>query len=336
MYTIKRKLPSHFVPSIILGALVLFFLASSVGAAGLYDSSINAVVTPENPGPKSTITISLDSPLVNLSRSTISWFVNGLKIKEGRDLRVFQFNLPESGQTKVEARITSTDYGVISKNFSFAPTLVEIIYEANSFTPPFYRGKALIPPEGVVTLLARPDFKTASAASAKNFIYTWTKDGVVDGANSGLGKNTYIYNNGRLSEDAPLIEVVVTSTDNNLRGYATFRARSVAPEIIFYEDNPLLGVTLNQKIPENYFLSKQEVTFIAYPYFFGGKNADSENLQYKWLINSSPVSGTGNSKTLLTVRRPEESGSSSISLNLENQRRIFQTARTNIMIEYGN
>ena len=334
-----KKLPKNFISNVFLGiiSLILAFGAGTVGAQGLYDNSISAVVLPENPKPKSSISIRLDSSLVDLPSSTISWYVNNKKISEGKDLRTFNFSLPESGTTKVEARINSSDYGLIVKNFSFAPNLVEIIFEANSYTPPFYKGRALVPPEGVVTLLAMPDFKTSSGnISSKNLVFTWTNDGTVQGDKSGLGKNTYTFNNGRLSEDAPFIEVSVTSPQNNLTGYANFRIGSVEPEIVFYEDNPLLGVTLNKAIQNTFFLNKQEVTIIAYPYYFGGKNKDSVNLQYSWLINSLPVSPTGSAKTNLTVRKPDGTGSSSISLGIDNLRRIFQTAKTGIIVQYGN
>jgi len=337
MFTTKIKPLNHNLLATISGALALFFLFSYASAASIYDSSVNAIVIPENPAPKTAVTIRLESPLVDLASANIVWFVNGKKVKEGKDVRILDFTLPETGQTKVEAQISSNDYGYIVKNFSFAPTLVEILYQANSFTPPFYKGKALIPPEGVVTLLAESAFKTsAGVIPARNLIYTWKKDGVIDGPNSGLGKNTYTYNNGRLGEDAPLIEVAVSSGGSSLRGNATFRVGSVQPEIIFYESNPLLGVMLNQKIPEDYFLNKQEITFVAYPYYFGGKNTEAEHLKYNWQISGSKVAPTGNSKTLLTVRKPEGKGASSVSLSLENHLRIFQAAKSAFVVQYDN
>jgi hypothetical protein len=319
--------------------LFSFAQTNTAGTSSLtpYTEGVSTVVSPENPGPGSLVTIDLQSSLVNLETSTIVWSVNGKVIQSGRDSRSFSLRLGAVGsKSVVDIYIKTTTLGTLTKTLTFAPTSVELLYEAASYTPPFYKGKALIPSEGVVTLYALPNFKSNSGATpSSNLVFTWKKDGVVDGTNSGLGKNSYRYVNGRLPEDGPTIEVSVTDPATNLRGYASFAAKAVNPDIVFYENNPLLGVTLNQAIPSNYTLTKQELSLIAYPFFFGTKNRTNQNLTYTWNINNNPVPSSTDDKGLLTVRSPGGKGVANIGLDIENKTRILQTASGIVSVSYG-
>lgn len=338
-YRVNKQL--KFLVPFLIGAGVFTWGIFEVAAQtfNTYEESVSIVVIPSNPKPGGRITIQLQSSLADLDNSNIVWMVNGKTIKQGKGVREVQLTLGGVGETTdIAISIETANLGTLAKNLSFSPGGVEILYEAEVYTPPFYRGKALPTPQSVITLLAITNFKTGggSAISSKDLVFTWKKNGTVDGANSGRGKNTYRYNNGLLAGDAPTIEVLVSAAESNVSGNASFRAASVNPEIIFYEQNPLLGVILERALLNTFFLNKTEATLVAYPFFFSTKAKENNSFSYRWAINGEEIAHPGGSIATLTVRRPGERGTSAISLEIENSQRIFQLGKAGLQIEYGN
>lgn len=327
--------------SFALFLFVYFSFSLSISAQGLTDfnQAISAVVVPPNPAPGQTVSITLTSSLYNLNDSNIVWKKNGKTEKEGKDARNFSFSLGGAGsKTSIEAVVETKAVGSITKSFSFSPGEVLLLYEAKTYTPPFYKGKALPSPQATISLLAITNFKTSGGViiPGSELTFTWKKNDSVDGANSGRGKNTYQYNNGALLSEAPLIEVIVSSPDYNVSGGADFRVTNADPEIIFYEENPLRGVISEVALINEFSLNKTEATIVAQPFFFSTSKKESSSFLYSWKINNSSVSTPSGRSSVLTIRRPGEKGSSLLSLSIENGQRIFQVASNNLNVSYGN
>jgi hypothetical protein len=254
--------------------------------------SIQTIVIPNDPKPESTISIQLSSSLIDLGSADITWKVDNKFLQSGKDLRVAKIKLGKAGSvTVISISISTKDYGVVTKELRFSPGGVRLIYEAETYTPPFYKGKALPTQQSVISLLAVTNFKTPRGVTIqpKDLIFTWKKNGEVDGANSGRGKDTYRYNNGALPTDAPLIEVVVSAPEYGAEGSDSIVVESVEPEIIFYEENPLLGTILNKALVDQLNFSKSEMTLLAYPYYFSAQKKEATQLSYKFSINGNSV-----------------------------------------------
>jgi len=317
-----------------------FFLFPGTFASAQNDSlaeSLSAVVTPENPLPNTLITINLQSSLVNLATASIVWSVDGKVVQSGKDSRTLQLRLGKEGSvTKVSALVKTDTFGTLSKILTFAPTTIELLYETNSYTPPFYKGKALATSQSLITLYALPKFTLSNGTKllSKNLIFTWKKNGSVEATASGLGKDSYAFINGMLPEDNPQIEVTVVSPENNLRGYASFIADTSTPKIIFYENSPVYGTLLSSALTASFPLTKQEVTLVAYPYFFSGKNRNNSLLIYEWTINNSPVSPSPSSKSSIVLRAPGGKGESTLGLTLQNKNKLLETNSATLSITY--
>ncbi len=79
----------------------------------------------------------------------------------------------------------------VTKDIPITPEDLDIIWQANSYVPPFYEGKALFPPVGTVSFVAMPGFidSNGNPVNPKKLIYTWSQDTTVLGDKSGYGKN---------------------------------------------------------------------------------------------------------------------------------------------------
>lgn len=325
--------------SALLGFLFLPFISSAEALPTTSSESIQTVVIPNNPKPESVVSIQLSSSYIDLGSADITWTVNNKFLQSGKDLKVAKVKIGKAGSvTIVSISINTKDYGLVTKELRFSPGGVRLVYEAETYTPPFYRGKALPTQQSVISLLAITNFKNPKGVTIqpKDLIFTWKKNGEVDGVNSGRGKDTYRYNNGALPTDAPLIEVVASAPEYSTEGGDSIVVESVQPEIIFYEESPLLGTILNKAFVNDLNFSSSEMTLSAFPYYFSAQKKEAGQLSYKFSINGNSVDTPRDSKTKITLRRPDGKGVSSINLKIQNTDRIFQVANNNLSISYGN
>ena len=324
-------------------ALPLFFylaFSSVASGQGIPGAGVNVSTQPRNPGAFQTITISLESFSTDLNQAYIKWYLNGSLQKEGRAIKTFTAETGRVGSSlTVEALIDTKNLGTITKKVTVIPAEVEIIEQADSFTPPFYKGKALASTEGGVTLIALPLFITSSGrkVSSEEVIFKWKRNGSVLFDESGLGRNFITVKVPYIKEAVVKFEVEATSPEHNLIARGTHFLQPENPQIIFYENNPLLGLIFNKALTGTRLLSKDEVVITAYPFFFDEGVINDQNTNFRWSINGRTTNPTERKRNSITLRRPEgASGISIISLSIENTKRIFESASQSLRIDLGN
>lgn len=312
---------------------VLSFLFSSVAHGDLAPgASITINIAPTSPAPGDNVTISAVSFSTDLNQAHFSWLVNGATRREGIGVKNFNFTAGSLGTVqKISVVIETKDIGAFSKEIIIAPAAIDVIEQADSYTPPFYKGKSLPAPQGNVTLIAMPNFVTSNGVriSPNNIVFKWKQGGRVLGSSSGLGANTLSIDAPLIAEQSIQIDVEASSPENSLSASATHILQAVNPEVILYENNPLLGVLFNRAIPDPFTMVGDELSLYASPYFFDS----ATNLNYGWAINNSSVSPTGRLNQLV-LRKPDVSGSSLVSLTVKNQNKIFQQGQRGLQIQF--
>ncbi|MEK7120822.1 MAG: hypothetical protein AAB840_01905, partial [Patescibacteria group bacterium] len=228
--------------------------------------------------------------------------------------------------------VLAADGAEYSRGVAIRPANVDLLWEAHSYTPPFYKGKGLLSHESLVKIVASPDFSESVGNDASNFVFTWKKDGTVLGSLSGRGKNTQIFRMPKLVRSMRVeVEVVDLSGANRAKGVLTLSSRN--PLVLIYEKDPLFGVMFNEALSGNTTLSRSEISLVGYPYFFGDDNFASSKLLYSWMINRSSATSKTNE---IVLRAPEKIiGTSNISMEVENAKEIMQSASSKIGIIFG-
>ncbi|MFA6227393.1 MAG: hypothetical protein WC631_02875 [Candidatus Paceibacterota bacterium] len=327
--------------SIVLILLVIFSLTENTSLAQQITanniSTIELNLSPSNPNPNEDIAISLSSDTVDLDRSTIYWYVDGIMRKSGTGEKLLNTQTGNSGKiTKVRAVVSTPDGEEIERNLEINPTQVDLILETNSYIPPLYKGKAYFVSQGSVKIIAIPNIiKDGRKVGANNLNFKWIKDGIVLGDSSGLGKSVLIVNG-----SVPIKDINV-SLDISYSGGNPIASQSINifpsdPKIIFYENSPLYGILFNKAINSNYFLgNREELKVVAEPYFFNLNSAIGNDSTYSWSVNGSTVSVPGNKNELLLKQSGRTSGVASISLQIENLARIFQYAGNGFSVTFG-
>ena len=315
-----------FTYFLIFGLLLLISPLISFGQSTLDSGFLELSLNPGNPEPLQLITVTLKSLSYDLDRSKITWLVNGSEKKTDIGLKEFSVTAGKSGQkTTVRARVETPTDGTKQIETTFVPAVVDLIYEALTYTPPFYHGKALNPNQGTVIVVALPELvrTTGEKVPTKNIVYTWRKDGKVVQAASGLGKNSFTFSGSVPIRDAE-ISVTAAALEGELSATKQVRITNVTPKIIFYENSPLYGLMFNRAITNTVKLVETELSVVALPYFFTVSSAASKNLNYVWSLNGQEVANQ-DPKNSFTVRLEKAGvGVADIGLKINNTAQIFQ------------
>ncbi len=316
-------------------SLVFIPALSSAQSGFLPFSTTNELsieMIPNYPRPNEKIYISINLYTDDISSADISWFVNGKLQTKGKGLLSFSTKLGEVGtETKIDIKASLLSGSNISKTLTIVPASADIAWEAQSYVPPFYKGKALHSRQGVIKLVAIPEFyKNGKKIPPENLVYTWSNKAEVFQDKSGYGKNVILLN-GSILGDVDSIELLVTDPVNNLVADAFVDIFPTDPTIVFYKNDPFYGQLYNQSIPSLYDLKTEEVQLLASPFYFSKER--SNNMKYEWRINGSLVEELSNSLTAI-FKKPEGSGQSRVSLQIENNNRILQSASKNISIQF--
>lgn len=293
---------------------------------------------PENPGPNQSVTISIASYNSDLNSSKITWELDGRVRKEGAGEKTFTFTTGDISKTQeLSITIETVDGQTSTQNIKIKPTLVDIVWQSDGFVPPFYKGKSVFSYQNKITFIAIPHIISSSGVevSPKNLIYKWKVNGsVVDNA-SGYGKNTYT-TKGALIARPMNVTVEVSSPNVTGVGFGIIAIEAKDPEVILYKKNALYGVEFQKALTGEVDISEnKEINIVSFPLFFG-ENYNSSNLSYKWLINGVKIDNDLGRTS--RVFRPKEgtSGSSKISLLIENSDKILQSSRMDFYLKFSS
>ena len=166
--TIKNLLFSFFILSV-------FFTGTNTFAIDVQNSDISIKVSPENPRPFSATTISLTSFSTDLNKANIEWRSGGKLVLSGTGKTKYIFTTGGPNTvTSFDINIIPEGASAINKMLTINPSDIDLLWEAmDSYTPPFYKGKALPSTESQIKIVAYPNTSGLSNTNQKNISYTW-------------------------------------------------------------------------------------------------------------------------------------------------------------------
>jgi hypothetical protein len=316
----------------------LFFPSTISAQDAIGSGSVTVQLTPGSPTPQEEVTAQAVSNLINLDTSPITWLLNGKTQLQGVGKKNFTFTAGEVGSlTSLRVEISTDDFGVITKNIELRPSDVDILWEADTYTPPFYKGKALPTSQSFIKVVGVPFFISKSGKLASNnLLYAWKKTYTMNPNDSGVGKNIYLYR-GTYTFNENTIETTVSSADGSLSVSKKTKISIYEPKIIFYEHKPLEGVRYEYSLGGTFDIKEKEITLRAEPYFFSFSNADNNGADFSWNLDGKKLETNPDKKSEFTLRKPENgNGHSGISLKISNSGYDLQSASKNMTFSYSN
>ncbi|MFH1402078.1 MAG: hypothetical protein ABIG87_00445 [Patescibacteria group bacterium] len=318
-------------------AFVFFICGFFLIARGADFSNANQemIITsnPQYPAANQTITLKAEIYITDINRAEILWFVDNKLKKAGVGLKEFSFTTKGLGETTIiNIQVNTVDVGQINKQIKIIPVDIDLVWEADSYTPPFYKGKALNTHETVMKMVALPDFidSYGKKIDAKNLIYKWEKNWKVDNNQSGYGKNSFSFIGPKIFEKT-VISVTVESLDGLSKSKKNLSIPTHNPEIIFFEKDPLLGIMDNNALQNIYNQDREELLLVARPFFFSTQDL-KRSAKCIWTMNGKIID---NSSTEIVLRKKEgDTGSSVIALEIQNLKKIMQFASNDFTINF--
>lgn len=314
----------------------LFVIGLTAHAQG--PDPVQFIVAPELPGPSETVLIEAQGVGTFLGDAELVWQKDGKTEKSGRGERTYSFVTGALGSvTRINIVITSATAGTITRDFIFRPSVVNLVWEADTYTPPFYRGKALYTAGSPLKVIAFPTVVVnGSAVAASSLSFQWRQNGEPVPSASGLGRYLFSFDGDQLRQSETIGVEVFWGTTKVARGEITIPATQ--PLVLLYSRDPLRGVLYDTALPQAIALLGKEITLQAEPYFFSSTSKNNRSLSYVWTLNGSETTGPDTSRGILTLRQTGGgSGSAALSVSVKDNdtERLIQEASTNLQIVFG-
>lgn len=295
-------------------------------------NTIDLALNPKYPQPNQNVTATLSSYSYDLNGATITWYINGKEQARGKAIKSLTFTTGALGTGTIIKATIFVDGATQVKTLTVNPADITLLWQAHTYTPPFYKGKALNSYQSVLTYVAIPQmYKNGQVVNPKNLVYTWSKNGTVLGDNSGLGQQTLT-----LAGDVILRPVTIAVEVSDTAGtLSTKRSIEVSPEsplVLFYENSPDLGIMFNESLSNVKSLLTPEINLTAVPLFFSASIKQSSALSFTWTMNGATM---GVSDANAVFRLPQNtSGQASVSVAVRNQTKFLQGADNSLLISF--
>ncbi len=324
--------------------LVIFFSVGintlhSQGLESLYaEKDILVETSPKIPGPNTDVNLSLKSYSFNLNNYFIAWFLNGEKYSADYGNRDFSFKTGQSGEVSNVTAVIEIGGQIFRKELRFVPSEVDMLWEAlESYTPPFYRGKALPLQQAKIRVTAIPETQLITPADAPKLIYYWDKNYKRDISASGFGKQSFTFN------ADPLVfneKITVTSNDRRENSFAkntiNIPTKSFAPKILFYKINDSNRILTNSAVNTNNLIEGDTIKLSFHPLNFSTTKKNFIDIFVNWSINNeSRTPQDFNKQDELYISSGGESGIIPIGVKLDGIKKLLQTTELNINLIFN-
>lgn len=268
------------------------------------DLSINAI--PSNPAPGEVVSLTVQSYGLDLTQSTLVWAYNGTVVAQGVGKTSISIKAPVAGAAGVisaTVQASGTQDGA-STTIVLRPASSDVLWEAaDAHTPPFYKGKALLPIGGLVRITAIP-----SGGAPKSLSYTWSRNNSAMQTESGYGKSSLVFRTNPLYGQE---RVDLTINGGTFSGTNTVRLNTSNPLVLAYETKEGL-IDFTRGYDSTISLSKPGAILHFEPYYFSTPTNSKSDLELDTKIDGDAVSLTDQYEIALS--RPEGGVRSTIAL----------------------
>lgn len=294
--------------------------------------SVTIETTPANPGPETNVKIKVISYEVDLNTSYFIWKVNGETKDSGRSIKEFSFKTGKSNEKiLVSVTITHKDGSTFTRNINFGVGDVDLLWEADSYTPELYKGKALLPLGGKLRVIAIPHILNANGNKVpeNELVFTWSEKDKVLASKSGNGRNILDLRDNPKTGPRE-IKVSVSNLEKSITAERSIYIPYVPTEIVVYEENSLFGPLYSQALSNSYARKASNLTLLAEPFFSSVNNTLGESLVMEWKNNSGTSLAKGRK---ISLTAPQEGrGVSNLTISMKSKINVLEKTSSSIQI----
>ena len=289
-------------------------IASSVTGAGM-----SIVLDPQFPNPGEPVTATIDDYSINSTGATISWYFEGHELPAMKNKRSVTIPSDKNGaMSKITAQLTFSNKPTVAAEATIRPIYLDVIVEPQTYTPIFYKGRALPVYGSIVNLTAIMQLGTGMI-DPQNNTYSWELNGKVlyGGPQRGNNRAQMTVPYGLTST----LIVSVQDSNGTLIGRRLTAIPSVPVELQFYETSALYG--LNTRAIGKTIRVINTSTIRAVPYYLATEALALNTIQSDWNINGRTQS-TANDNPFEISLQSQREGTAQISFKFRNLTQLIQ------------
>lgn len=296
-------------------------------------SSMWFELNPQTPGPYETVTVRFVTYSGDLKTADIAWLVHDTPYDAGTGLNSITLKTGGVGEPLPVTVLVRLQNGqTLTHTITIVPARVTLTWEATSYTPPFYRGKALRGIDQDVFVIGSPHIIYNNQLLAPDeLLFEWyigpnkqPFSGVGKQRVIIAGKSLKIYNNVRL---------VVSSLDRSVTAESYLSIPTTLPQLKLYEVNPLYGKLYERSLTTEVFSGAGEFSVVAEPYFFDKTAVENGIITVTWSLPGTTTPAIGTIQTL--APNPGAKGAINLTVRATDPNNLFMQSVFNTTIRYG-
>lgn len=298
-------------------------------------ANVSLDLDPRFPPPESEVKARASVIGINPLTAGFEWYLNGKLMDDasGRGKNEFIFQTGAIG-TKYDIKVFVIGEPPLSGQASlmFRTSDLSLIWTANTYTPKWYRGKALPIPESRIKVSAIPTFISGGAReNPGNLIYRWFLDDELLNEASGIGRQNFEFDSNFLPDSVYQVKVAVENDDKTIKNEKTIFIKTFSPTLLVYLIKPLGGVSINAAIKDVVLAKYGDILdFVAEPFF---TTVSPKSLQFKWEIGDKKLTGSPKEPNILTITTSADSpAGTSISVSVENSKKPIENIIKNFFL----
>ena len=311
--------------------LAVSFASVSYGQVLGSLATVEISLQPEYPQPGQLVQATVSSSSENVRAATVVWLLDNEIVQQEEGVPSYTFTAGDIGSSQTLGVLVKLPSGqVLAKTINIQPAQVTLLWEANTYTPPFYEGRALYSSGSSIRAEAIPNFidENGEVYDADSLIYTWSKNGTVLGDVSGVRAKSIITSGPKFFGNY-ILGVEVATPDGTQIARSAARVETQEPMVKLYVNDPLIGVEYHKAINSNLGLSgSSQIEVQAVPFFMDIIHENDEYLDYSWHVNGVEVFGRQNSPSLLNIQlSTQERVSTNIRVVIDHALHLLQTGK---------
>jgi hypothetical protein len=328
MIAYQRKL-SLFVQTFVLCVVFLSIATHAHAQVINTGAGISISASPSFPKPNTPVTLKLIDYSTNTVGAGVEWYVNGVRNESMQNERTIVVESGAIGEKKdVEVRVTPSGGIPMSARYTITSTVIDVIVEAETYTPSFYKGRALPSPES--TLRAIAVIHDGSSRTPQDYAYKWELDGNIIETGALTGKNVMTIPTRRFQTGNLRLEVFDRSGVSV--GATSVKIGITQPQMHLYEFSPLRG--LSQRVVKSpATIIGEETTLYAEPYFMNIQSIATDT-NFEWLLNKTVVTQNVTTPNTIVLRRVGEGGQADVVVSAFSKSKLPQYAKGSLRVVF--
>jgi hypothetical protein len=308
---------------------------TSAGSDAAISNSISFFLTTGDTIPNAPISISATSYNFDLDGSFIVWKVDGKTFKQGTGEKKIEVMLGDAGsKTKVTIDASLLSGQTYHKEITIIPATVDLLWQAYTYTPAWYKGKPLPSSTSPVKIVAVPYFKKDGDAliPASDLIYSWKLNYKNLQSQSGYGKKALSIMMPQLGYESR-VELEVSTKDKTIIRKGVVKLSAGETETLLYKNHPTKGVEYSSALYKTIIMEEDTLGLKVEPFFFALRDLGS--IVYNWSTNNKKIEGTEKLNNITFTKTADQRGMSTVSVETKNVRDFLQTAKADFLIDFN-